>query len=216
LLALAPLGAARHRTGRGSVDRIISNVTRASDILRRLRDLSKKRSPQKEVLDVNAAILEVMALARSEAVKSGVMVRTRLASQLPPSEGDRIQLQQVMLNLIVNAIQAMSGEDDAGRELEISTQTVEARGVLVGVRDTGPGLSEETLPRPFDPFLRRSSTAWAWAVDLSLDRRSSRRALMRERQRAQGGPLSVHHSRRLPALTRRERRRSPSIRGRSQ
>jgi signal transduction histidine kinase len=149
---LAPLGAARHRTGRGSVDRIISNVTRASDILRRLRDLTKKQSPQKEVLDVNAAILEVMALAHSEAVKSGVMVRTRLASQLPPIEGDRIQLQQVMLNLIVNAIQAMSGEDDAGRDLEINTETVEPRGVLIGVRDTGPGLSPVALPRLFEPF----------------------------------------------------------------
>ncbi len=82
---------------------MISDVTRASDILRRLRNLTQKQSPQKEVLDVNAAILEVMALAHSEAVKSGVMVRTRLASQLPPIEGDRIQLQQVMPNLIVNA-----------------------------------------------------------------------------------------------------------------
>jgi signal transduction histidine kinase len=146
-----------------SVEHFINDVTRASDIIHRLRDLTKKRAPQKDALDINATILGVTALARSEAVKIGVTVRTRLAPQLPLVQGDRVQLQQVMLNLIVNAIQAMSGEDDGGRDLEISTETVEPGGVRVGVRDTGPGLSEEASHASSNPSIRRSPAAWAWA-----------------------------------------------------
>src|SRR5277367_397224 len=82
---------------------------------------SKKAPPRKDVVDLNAAILEVTALARGEAVKTGVTVGTQLAGELPRIRCDRVQLQQVMLNLIVNAIQSMSGVEDGNRELHIST-----------------------------------------------------------------------------------------------
>jgi signal transduction histidine kinase len=134
------------------VERMIKDAHRASDIITGLRDLTRKTAPRKDIFDLNEAILEVTALTLSEAVKNGATVRAQLAPRLPRISGDRVQLQQVMLNLIVNAIQAMSGAGDGRRDLQISTETVEAEGVRVGVRDTGPGLSPESLPRLFDSF----------------------------------------------------------------
>ena len=94
------------------------------------------------------------ALTRSEAIKTGVTLGTQLADNLPRIQCDRVQLQQVMLNLIVNAIQSMRGVEDSNRELHISTGGVSSRrGVRVGVRDTGPGLSPETLSRLFRAIL---------------------------------------------------------------
>ena len=108
--------------------------------------------PRKVAFSINDAILEVVALTRTEAANNGVSVRTQLAEGLPPVQGDRVQLQQVMLNLIVNAIQSMSGVEDGNRELHISTVSIEPEGVCVAVRDTGHGLRPESLPRLFEPF----------------------------------------------------------------
>jgi signal transduction histidine kinase len=131
---------------------IVNDADRASDVVDRIRSLIKKAPPRKEVVDLNAAILEVTALTRSEAVKSGVTVGTQLAGDSPRIRCDRVQLQQVMLNLIVNAIQSMSGVKDGDRELHISTASIEPGGVCVAVRDTGHGLRPESLPRLFEPF----------------------------------------------------------------
>ena len=92
------------------------------------------------------------ALTHSEAVKNAVTVRTQLADDLPCIQGDRVQLQQVTLNLIINAIQSMSGVEDGNRELHISSVSIEPEGVCVAVRDTGHGLGPEGLPRLFEPF----------------------------------------------------------------
>jgi signal transduction histidine kinase len=132
---------------------IVNDADRTSDVVDRIRSLIKKAPPRKEIVDLNAAILEVTALTRSEAVKTGVTVGTQLAGELPHVQCDRVQLQQVMLNLIVNAIQAMSGIGESPRELQISIDAVPSEGsVRVGVRDTGPGLSPENLSRLFEPF----------------------------------------------------------------
>jgi signal transduction histidine kinase len=131
---------------------IVEDTDRASDVVDRIGSLVKKAPPRKEVVDLNAAILEVIALIRGEAVKSGVTVGAQLAGDLPPIRCDRVQLQQVMLNLIVNAIQSMSGVEDGNRELHISTVSIEPEGVCVAVRDTGHGLRPESLPRLFEPF----------------------------------------------------------------
>ena len=131
---------------------IVDDTDRASDVVDRIGSLIKKAPPRKEVVDLNAAILEVTALTRSEAVKTGVTVGTLLAGELPRIQCDRVQLQQVMLNLIVNAIQSMSGVEDGNRELQISTVSIEPEGVCVAVRDTGHGLRPESLPRLFEPF----------------------------------------------------------------
>jgi signal transduction histidine kinase len=131
---------------------IVSDADRTRDVVDRIGSLVKKAPPRKEVVDLNVAILEVIALTRSEAVKTGVTVGTQLAGELPRIQCDRVQLQQVMLNLIVNAIQSMSGVEDGNRELQISTVSIEPEGVRVAVRDTGPGLSPESLSRLFEPF----------------------------------------------------------------
>jgi signal transduction histidine kinase len=131
---------------------IVNETDRARDVVDRIGSLIKKAPPRKEVVDLNAAILEVTALTRSEAVRTGVTVGTQLAGALPRIQCDRVQLQQVTLNLIVNAIQSMSGVEDGNRELQISTVSIEPERVCVAVRDTGHGLRPESLPRLFEPF----------------------------------------------------------------
>src|SRR5712672_408856 len=131
---------------------IVNQTDRASDVVDRIGSLIKKAPPRKEVVDLNAAIMEVIALTCSEAVKTGVTLGTQLVGELPRIQCDRVQLQQVTLNLIVNAIQSMSGVEDGNRELYISTVSIEPEGVCVAVRDTGHGLRPESLPRLFEPF----------------------------------------------------------------
>jgi C4-dicarboxylate-specific signal transduction histidine kinase len=153
-----------------SIERLIGDAHRASNIIDGLRDLVRKTEPLTDAFDLNDAILEVVALTHSEAVKIGVTVRTQLA-RLPRIQADRVQLQQVVLNLIVNAIQAMSGVTDSARELRISTETVEETGVRVGVQDTGPGLGAESQERLFDPFY--TTKAEGMGMGLAICRRSS-------------------------------------------
>jgi signal transduction histidine kinase len=113
--------------------------------------LSKNATPERSV-EINAAIREVIELANAEAVKSGVSIQTELADGLPLIQGDRVQLQQVILNLIKNAVEAMSGTGDGARELLISSGKSDSGGVLVGVHDSGPGLPPPILDRLFEPF----------------------------------------------------------------
>jgi PAS domain S-box-containing protein len=136
---------------------LISDNHRAHDIIGRIRDLIKKAPPHKDRLDINGAIRDVIELARSDAVKNGVSVQMELADGLPLVEGDRVQLQQVVLNLIVNAIQAMGSVAEGARKVLITTAQAEPEGVLVGVKDSGPGLSSDRLERVFDPFYTTKS-----------------------------------------------------------
>jgi PAS domain S-box-containing protein len=132
---------------------IVKEGHRAGEVVERIRALIRKVPPRKNAIAIDDAILEVIALIRTEAANNSVSVRTQFAEGLPRVQGDRVQLQQVMLNLIVNAIQAMSGIGERTRELQISIDAVPSEGsVRVGVRDTGPGLSPESLSRLFEPF----------------------------------------------------------------
>jgi PAS domain S-box-containing protein len=132
---------------------IVKEGHRAGEVVERVRALIKKVPARKDVVAIDDAIVEVIALTRTEAANNGVSVRTRLAEGLPRVQGDRVQLQQVMLNLIVNAIQAMSGIGERARELQISIDAVPSEGaVRVGVQDAGHGLRPESLPRLFEPF----------------------------------------------------------------
>lgn len=135
-----------------ALDRIVSDGKRAGEVVGRIRGMIQKAVPRKERMDVNHAIREVIALTRGEAMKSRVSVEARLAEGLPPIEADRIQLQQVILNLIVNAVEAMAPATDGPRFLLISTEKAEPGGVLVVVRDTGPGLSPASVEHIFDAF----------------------------------------------------------------
>jgi PAS domain S-box-containing protein len=138
------------------VRQILEDITRgggrAGEIVGRIRDLVKKAPPRKESMQVNAAIREVIELTRSEAVKNNVSVRMELTDGLPLIEADRVELEQVILNLIVNALEAMSGISEGPRELLIGTERGESGGVLVAVRDSGPGLALATLEHVFEPF----------------------------------------------------------------
>jgi PAS domain S-box-containing protein len=132
--------------------RIIKDGRRASHVVDRIRDLSKKAPPRMERVEINGAIGEVIELTRGEAMKNCISVRTQFAENLPAVEADRTQLQQVILNLIINAVQALSDGGQDPRELHISTSMNGSGDVLVSVRDTGPGIGPESLGRLFDPF----------------------------------------------------------------
>jgi signal transduction histidine kinase len=117
----------------------------------RIRALAKKAPPQKDSLAINELILEVIALTSREMEKNGISARTQLVESLPAIQGDRVQLQQVILNLLINAIEAMSGMSEGPRELLISTAKTDP-GVLITVRDSGPGLTAESADRLFESF----------------------------------------------------------------
>jgi C4-dicarboxylate-specific signal transduction histidine kinase len=143
---------------RQALRRIVEASHRAGGVIDRIRDMSKKAPAHRDSLDINEAIREVVELTCGEAVRTGVSVRVRLADGMPPIHGDRVQLQQVVLNLIINAVEAMSGIVDAPRELLVSSSLVEPDGVLVSVQDSGPGLGPTTLEQVFEAFYTTKST----------------------------------------------------------
>ena len=137
---------------------VVGDADRAGNIVDRIRDHIKKAPPRKHRFDLNEAINEVIVLARSAIAKNGVSVQTRLTEGLFPVEGDRVQLQQVVLNLILNAVEAMSSVDEGARELLISTGQSRTNGVLVAVRDSGPGIDPEHIERVFEAFYTTKSS----------------------------------------------------------
>ena len=135
-----------------SAVRIVADGQRAGAIITRIRALAKNAPFRKDWLDLNDTIRDVLALAHSEVQRHRVMLKTHLAEPVPLVRADRIQLQQVLLNLIINAIEAMSGVDDGPREVEVQSAPDAAPGVRVTVRDSGPGLDPQRLDRLFDAF----------------------------------------------------------------
>jgi PAS domain S-box-containing protein len=134
------------------MDRIIGDSERAADIVSRIRDFSKKAPARKEDVEINEAILEIMGLTRVALLQHSVSVTMRLSEGLPHILGDKIQLQQVILNLTMNAIEAMSEVTERSRELLISTSETEPGGVLVKIGDSGPGLTPANSERIFEAF----------------------------------------------------------------
>jgi PAS domain S-box-containing protein len=137
---------------RQAFGRIVKDANRAGDVIGRIRALIKKAPPRDGWLDINEAIREVIEFARGEAVKNGASVQTALGDALPLINGDRVQLQQVVLNLIVNAVQAMGAVTEGPRQLFITTAQAEPNGVVVAVKDSGPGLAPTSLEHIFAPF----------------------------------------------------------------
>jgi PAS domain S-box-containing protein len=148
-----------------AIDRAVKNGMRVSEVVDRTHALVRKEPVRKDRLEINEAISEVIGLTRGEALKNGVQVRTQLAEGLPVIHGSRVQIQQVMLNLIVNAVEAMSQMNDDSRELQISTQG-EADYVLVVVRDSGPGLSEGAIERAFEAFYTTKSSGLGMGLSI--------------------------------------------------
>ena len=137
---------------RQALGRAVKDGRRATEIIGRIRTLIKKEPPRKDALEVNEAIVEVIALTRGEVMKNNVSVQTQLAEGLPLIQGDRVQLQQVILNLIINAVEAMSGVSEGSRGLLIGTGKDASGRVLVAVQDSGPGLNPESFERLFNSF----------------------------------------------------------------
>ena len=137
---------------REALDCIVGDADRAAQIIDRIRDHIKKAPPRRDRFDLNEAINEVVGLARSTITNNGVSVDTQFAEGALPVEGDRVQLQQVVLNLIVNAVEAMGSVGEGTRELTISTEQTKTKGVLVAVRDSGPGIDPENIERVFEAF----------------------------------------------------------------
>jgi len=137
---------------RQAVDRIVKDANRASQVIERVRRLAKRAPPEKAWLDINEVILEVVALTRSEVQSDGISLRVDLSAQVPPVSGDRVQLQQVVLNLMMNAIEALVRVDAGQRDLVIRSSNDDATGVVVEVRDSGNGLDPRTSDRLFDAF----------------------------------------------------------------
>ncbi|NOJ48464.1 PAS domain S-box protein [Bradyrhizobium archetypum] len=137
---------------RDSLRRIVEDGKRAGNVVGGIRTLINKVPPRKDRFDLNEAILEMVALTRSEMLKHGILLQTELAPGLPVASGDRTQLQQVILNLILNAIEAMVGSDKGTRELRINTEREVAGGALVTISDSGPGLDPQDVERVFKAF----------------------------------------------------------------
>ena len=137
---------------------VVDDADRAGDILDRIRDHIKKAPPRKQRVDLNHAITDVIALAQSAIVKNGVSIQTRLTEGLSDVQADRVQLQQVVLNLILNAVEAMGSIEEGVRELSITTKQHEAGVALVAMRDSGLGIDPEHLDRVFDAFYTTKSS----------------------------------------------------------
>lgn len=152
---------------RETARRTIRDAERASEIVKRLRALFCEKGATCESLDLNEAIREVVALSLSELERNKVLVRTELAGELPPVHGDRVQLQQVILNLFLNASDAMSGVDDRPRQLVIRTERDEEDRVRLTVRDTGVGLEPQGVDRLFDAFYTTKSSGMGIGLSVS-------------------------------------------------
>jgi PAS domain S-box-containing protein len=153
---------------RRALERIANDGKRAAEVIRRIRALMKRQAPRKEWLDINETIREVIALAQYQLRRSEILLETQLGLDLPLVRCDRVQLQQVLLNLIINAIEAMSGIKERPRELTIVSISAGPDTVSVEVRDSGTGLDPKHAPHLFEPFY--TTKAEGLGIGLSISR----------------------------------------------
>ena len=150
---------------RQALESIVEDGKRTSEIVTRVRALAKKVAPRREALDINQVILDVIALTRTQIQRNDVVLLTQLSVEIGPILGDRVQMQQVILNLILNAVEAMAAI--AGhRELRISTKSHAQDGVLVAVADSGPGLGTGDLDRLFEAFYTTKSEGMGMGLSI--------------------------------------------------
>ena len=165
-----------------ALQRIIAEGRRASDIVKNIRSFLKKAPARKELLDIGAVMVEASQLVEHELARARVDLRIRIAPDLPPLKGDRIQLQQVLVNLMVNAGQAMARQ--AGpRILSVAARSIDGACVDITVSDTGPGLAPEGQARVFDPFYTTKPEGMGMGL-----------AICRTTAEAHDGKLSVESS----------------------
>jgi C4-dicarboxylate-specific signal transduction histidine kinase len=152
---------------REALSRIIRDGNRASDVIARIRTLTRKTTAENVPLDINEAIEDVIGIAQGEMRGNGVTLRMELRLDLPSVLGDRVQLQQVVLNLIMNGIEAMSSVEDGPRELVIATQIDGAEALHVSIRDSGVGLEPENARRIFDAFYTTKRQGMGMGLSIS-------------------------------------------------
>jgi PAS domain S-box-containing protein len=149
---------------RAAASRMITDVMRAAEIIERLRSLYRRSAPQRELLHINDVIREMIPLLRHEADRHSVAIRTELDSTLPPSTADRVQLQQVLLNLMLNGIEAMK---DTGGELTVKSSGTEDSQILISVIDSGPGVPVQEAERIFEAFFTTKSQGTGMGLSIS-------------------------------------------------
>jgi PAS domain S-box-containing protein len=176
---------------REAVGDIVRDGKRAGEVLARIRVLTKRAAPPKEKIDLNDSVREVLALVADQAKRNSVTIRTGFADDVFPVLGDRVQLQQVVLNLIMNAIEAMSGVEDRSWELIITTRNIDADQVVVSVEDSGPGLDPKAASRIFDPFY--TTKASGMGMGLSISRSILQNHGGRLWSTARDGPGTIFH-----------------------
>jgi C4-dicarboxylate-specific signal transduction histidine kinase len=140
------------REARETFQDIVDEARRASDVLGTIRSMFKKGDQEKVALDINLVIGEVLALLHSDFLRRMIVVQTRLGADLPLVRGNRVQLQQVFLNLCVNAADAMDSMTDSSRRLTVMSERQNPGGVLITVEDSGPGIEPKNAERIFEPF----------------------------------------------------------------
>jgi NO-binding membrane sensor protein with MHYT domain len=152
---------------RAAVERIVREANRASEVIQRIRALAKRTEPRMISLDINDVIREAILLVQREVFTHRVSLRTELASALPPVLGDRVQLQQVVINLLINGVEAMASITDRPREILIRSQQPEAGQVLVQVQDSGIGIDSETAERLFSAFFTTKPSGMGMGLSIS-------------------------------------------------
>lgn len=165
---------------RSALQRIVTDGRRAGQVVDRIRALVNRQAPRRNRVDLNEAILEVVALTRDEMRRNAISLETSLAPDVPPIQGDRVQLQQVVLNLIVNAIEAMKGCDARPRALAIASARDRGDAVTVEVSDSGPGIDADHVDRLFEAFYTTKEEGIGMGLSIS-------RSIIE----AHGGQLSV-------------------------
>jgi C4-dicarboxylate-specific signal transduction histidine kinase len=153
---------------RAAAERSVQGATRASDVIRRIRSLISKEAPQRGLLHLNEIVEEAIALADLQSHKNDISLVVELMADLPPILGDRIQLQQVILNLMRNGAEAMSGITDRPRHLRIGTEVRDAGQVCFSIQDNGIGVDPETMARLFEPFFTTRSQGIGMGLPISL------------------------------------------------
>jgi C4-dicarboxylate-specific signal transduction histidine kinase len=152
---------------RQAVEKIIDDGTRAGLVLGRIRTLFKKQALSRDGVDMNEVIQELIVLLRDEAVRHRVSMRTDLDADLPMVEGDRVQLQQVVLNLIMNGMDALCQTADHSSQLRITSSSVNQREILIRVEDNGVGLDEDGAEKVFEPFYTTKSQGIGMGLSIS-------------------------------------------------
>ena len=152
---------------RESVRRIVAAGRHAGEVIARIRALTTRSAAPAEKLDLNETIRQVLVLVRDEAKRNEVTIRTLFADGLSPVTGDRVQFQQVVLNLVINGIEAMTGVSDRARELVITTRNIDSDQVQVTVEDSGMGIDPDAIERIFEPFYTTKSTGMGMGLSIT-------------------------------------------------